>query len=71
MTEEKKVHELNWFQERVGKKVYRLTKLNCCRVCNHVEKHGLIIENIYHAEYLHEVQNEMRLFYSDKLTKTK
>ena len=67
----KEAHKLNWFKQRVGKKIYRLTKLNCCRVCNHVEKHGLIIEDIYHAEYLHDCQNEMGLIYSEKLTKHK
>lgn len=71
MTEEKKVHKLNWFQKRVGKRVYRLTKFNCCAVCDDVEKHGLIIKDVYHAEYLYDCQNEIGLIYSDKLTKTK
>jgi len=63
------IHRLRWFKNRIGKRVYRLTKTNCCPTCDRVEKEGLIIGDKTHANYLFDCQNSMNLEYSDKLIK--
>lgn len=57
---------LNWFKERIGKRVYR-TKSTCtCEICKNVFENGLIISDELHAHYLYDCQNELRLVYEDK-----
>ena len=57
--------DLNWFKERVGKRVYRDNN-NCqCNVCLAVYEHGLVIIDENHAHYLFDVENELGLIYSD------
>ena len=60
-----KAHPLEWFIERVGKKIARLTDTKCCPSCQDVLKNGLIVHDEQHARYLEECQNEMGLEYSD------
>ena len=61
-------HTLKWYKNRVLKRIYRLTKTNCCDTCRRVEKEGIIVNDDNHAYYLHMCQNEMNLIYSDKKT---
>lgn len=49
---------LQWFINRIGKKIYRDDD-NCgCATCNEVVKNGLIVIDRDHAEYLHMVHTE-------------
>jgi len=59
-------HTLNWFIKRINKRIFRLTKRNCCSCCKEIEENGLIIVDKNHADYLYCCQNEMDLEYSDK-----
>lgn len=59
-------HNLDWYKKRVGKRVYR-TKASCqCEICNKIGEVGLIIDDDFHAQYLHDCQNELNLYYFDK-----
>lgn len=59
-------HDLKWFKDRIGKKVYR-TKGKCnCMTCSDVFENGLYIEDEMHADYLRVCQNELDLYYFDK-----
>ena len=59
-------HPLEWFIERIGKRVYR-TKSSCpCPSCASVGVRGLIIFNEMHADYLFTIQNETELTYFDE-----
>ncbi|HDY66816.1 MAG TPA: hypothetical protein ENH85_03375 [Candidatus Scalindua sp.] len=44
-----------WFIERIGKKIYRDKRRECCPHCIEVEKNGLTIYNKLHAHYLADV----------------
>lgn len=49
---------LQWFINRIGKRIYRDDD-NCgCATCNDVVKNGLIVIDKNHAEYLHMVNSE-------------
>lgn len=59
-------HDVKWFKDRVGKRVFR-TESSCkCGVCRSVYEIGLVISDESHAHYLYDCQNEMNLFYYDK-----
>jgi hypothetical protein len=67
-----KVHELTWFQERVGKKVFRNETSCKCINCTFNYKNGVVINDDIHANYLFDMQNELRLNYFDEpKTRTK
>ena len=59
-------HTLKWFKNRTKKRIYRLTKTNCCDTCRRVEKEGIVVNDDFHAEYLFDCQNSMKLVYSDR-----
>ena len=45
-----------WFIDRIGKIVYR-NKTSCeCVICADVYKHGLVIANKMHADYLYDCE---------------
>jgi hypothetical protein len=57
----------DWFIERIGEKVYRGDNGCDCPVCKAVEKYGLIIHDMLHAQYLYDCQNELGVnYYDDK-----
>lgn len=63
--------DLQWFKDRVGKRVYRLTPTTCkCSICLSVLNRGLIIDDDIHAQYLFDCQNEMELIYEDSKNET-
>lgn len=63
----KQIHKKQWFLNRIGKRIFRLTKTSCeCNSCVNVYENGTIILDKQHAEYLFLCQNEMELEYSDK-----
>lgn len=47
-----KLHTLKWFENRVGKRIYRDPSTCPCLTCKDVEKNGLIIHDKQHAHYL-------------------
>ena len=59
-------HTLNWFLRRQGKRIYRLTNFKCCRTCDDVYEHGLVVRDELHADYLFTVQGECLYEYADK-----
>jgi len=66
-----KKNELNWFLERIGKKVYRdwngyFSNGECCKTCFDACEHGIIIKDETHAKYLEMVQHDLGVSYSEK-----
>ena len=60
-------HDIEWFIDRVGKRVFR-TKTQCdCNICTDVFRNGLIVDDEFHAQYLYDCQNELGLYYFDKI----
>lgn len=49
---------LQWFLERVGKRVYRGSVSCDCDICGHVEERGIFISNEMHAHYLNDIEAE-------------
>lgn len=61
-------HDLQWFIDRIGKRIYR-KPLNCsCKGCqkNYVDISKLGITGQTHAHYLYDCQNELGIKYYDK-----
>ena len=59
------IHTLKWFENRIGKRIYR-NKVSCiCIDCQYVEEHGLVVGGRVHARALCEAQAEGRK-YRDK-----
>lgn len=47
-----------WFKQRIGERVFR-NKTTCpCKSCTNVYENGLVIEDGYHATYLHDCEAE-------------
>ena len=59
-------HTLQWFENRIGKRVFRLTDTHCCKHCQDAFEKGFIILDKTHAHYAYVCQNEMGLVYADK-----
>lgn len=55
----------SWFQERIGKIVYR-DQISCpCLTCKQGTENGILIHDKQHANYLYLCQNEMDIEYRD------
>ena len=63
-------HNLEWYKERIGKKVFRTASTCPCEVCKKVEEVGLYIADELHANYLYDCQNDLDLYYFDQPIKT-
>jgi hypothetical protein len=63
---QKEKHNLEWFQKRIGHKVYRNNGDCQCESCTKVYKYGIVIDDIIQARVLFDAQNELGLFYFDK-----
>ena len=59
-------HDLEWFQQRIGYRVYRTNGECQCESCTKVYKHGIVIYDIIQSRVLFDTQNELGLFYFDK-----
>lgn len=59
-------HDLEWFQQRIGYRVYRTNGGCQCEACTKVYKHGIVIYDIIQAKVLFDAQNDLGLFYFDK-----
>ena len=64
-----KPHDLQWFKDRIGQRVYRENNKCKCNVCVEVFERGLIIKDEIHAYYLLDCQNELELIYTDNINK--
>lgn len=57
---------LKWFENRIGKRIYR-DKVSCnCETCNNVWKNGLIVADKEHAYYLEMISRDLNINYRDK-----
>jgi len=57
---------LKWFQDRIGKTIYR-GSLSCdCEICKAIEAAGVEILDKDHAKYLTDTSFEMNVEYRDK-----
>ena len=59
-------HDLDWFNQRIGYRVYRTNGGCQCEACTKVYKHGIVIYDIIQAKVLFDAQNDLGLFYFDK-----
>lgn len=59
--------DLQWFIDRVGRKIYRENNICECGICVDVFKNGLIVMSESHAYYLCDCQHELGLIYNDTL----
>jgi len=51
-------HNLKWFTNRIGKRIFRDDDGCGCNFCNDVVKNGLIVFNESHAQYLAMIDND-------------
>ena len=54
-------HEVQWFKDRIGKRVFRTASTCPCEICRKVEDVGLVVEDELHANYLYDCQNNIDL----------
>lgn len=59
------IKDLQWFKDRIGKRVYRKNNVCKCPICLDAFENGLIIKDEDHAYYLRDIQNELGLTYQD------
>lgn len=65
MNSEKYEERKRWFIDRIGKRVFRGPVSCNCETCVRVHNEGLIIADEFHAIYLLDCENELRLRYTD------
>jgi hypothetical protein len=61
-----KAKSLKWFEDRIGKKVVRKTKVCDCNSCTEANESGFVVRDMLHAKYLHDCQMEVGLHYAEK-----
>ena len=49
---------LEWFKERIGKRIYRDADGCDCESCDHVVEHGFEVANENHAYYLEAIDSD-------------
>lgn len=60
-----KPHTLKWFQNRIGKRIFR-DPVSCpCPACFEVGQKGKVVRNKQDAEYLYHIQNDLHIIYRD------
>ena len=52
------MNNLQWFKDRIGKRIYRDDDNCTCGTCKTISSSGLIVTTENHAIYLHDVQND-------------
>lgn len=57
---------LEWFTDRIGKRVYRKKGRCNCYFCSKAPNEGVEIQDIEKAKYLQKMAEEMRLKYYDE-----
>lgn len=56
---------LDWFIDRIGKKVYRTDLKMCCDNCRENAQKGVVILDAEHAEVLYTYSRELGIKYED------
>lgn len=51
-------HSLQWFKDRIGKRIFRNANDCGCNSCKDVYKNGIIVSDEFHAEYLAIIDND-------------
>lgn len=59
-----KSDRINWFFERIGKRVFR-TRFECCETCDKNYETGVIIEDEMIAHYYYLIEGEIGVKYFD------
>jgi len=49
---------LQWFKNRIGKRIYRDISGCVCKGCKEVDENGMIVSDEFHAEYLEMIDND-------------
>ncbi|MEN9522445.1 MAG: hypothetical protein RL065_822 [Bacteroidota bacterium] len=58
------MHNREWFQDRVGKKIRKSSFLGCeCVMCSDIRSNGFLIKSHRHADFLYESQNDLSIEY--------
>lgn len=60
----KNFKSLKWFENRVGKKIYRKAVDCQCSACKDGTENGILVHDKDHAEYLYNVQLDLEIEYS-------
>ena len=55
-----------WFEDRIGKRIYRDATSCQCHDCQKIAKEGLIVRDEQHAQYLEAISNDEMIDYRDK-----
>jgi len=55
----KSMQSLEWFKNRIGKRIFR-DAYKCCSTCDEIFEKGLIINSQEHAEALYHTQNDFK-----------
>ena len=58
-------HNLEWFEERIAKRIWRTEGTCPCETCESAYEYGLVIGDKEHAAYINMMQNEIGVFYFD------
>ena len=59
-------HQLKWFTNRIGKRVYR-DEVDCdCKSCYEGTQDGVEVADEQHAHYLYIIQLDLDINYRDK-----
>jgi len=54
-------NRLQWFTERIGKRVFRNNTTCPCGVCSENYEHGLVIHDRNHASYMNDLEGEYNI----------
>lgn len=57
---------LDWFKDRIGKKVFRKRNFCQCNTCLEIWENGITILDEMHADYLYCIEMETNVNYFDK-----
>ncbi len=60
------MHTLKWFLSRIGKRIYRNVTTCTCFTCTDVSARGLVMRDAAHAQYLCDLQGELKIKYRDR-----
>ena len=56
---------LQWFKDRIGKRIYRDHNGCPCESCTRRNERGIVVAGEYHAKYLYDISCELMTEYRD------
>jgi len=59
-------YSLDWFIDRIGKRIYRKETSCKCDTCREVYENGIVVHDDDHAYHLELVQHELNIDYYNK-----